>query len=153
MNGSHELYVELRSDIEALAGALFEVTEGEVRKRSAFLPHGAVLAASGEVSLVAAAPPEFEERAVSDIEVLPLLHEALRSAARERDIRVVAVCEDVTITPENGPSSAAIKVLIEHRRGLSLALYLPHHPIRNGEREFGQIFVTEAPPEVKPWAD
>ncbi len=152
MSGTDELYVELRPDIEALASALFEVTEGMVRERGAFLPHGAVLAASGEPSLVIAAPSEFEERAVSPMEVLSLLREALRSTARDREIRAVAVCEDVTITPEGEPSTAAIKVLVEHRRGLCVALYLPHHPVRGGAHEFGQVFAMAASPEVTPWA-
>jgi hypothetical protein len=147
------LYHELRPDIEALASALFPLSEEFIRNQGEFLPHGAVLGGEGKPRLIMALP-DFEEPELSCTEVLPLLHEALRDEARKDDeLRAVAVCEDVTITPEGEESTAAIKVLVEHRRGLYLALYLPHHPTPSGDRTFGSVFVIPAAPEVLPWGE
>ena len=109
------LYLSLKPEVETLAAPLFEASEIFVRKRGAFLPHWAVLTASGEVKLVAAAPPGFETRKVSPPEVLPLLHEALRAAAGKEGASALAVSEDVTITLSGQKSTKAIKVLVEHK--------------------------------------
>jgi hypothetical protein len=153
MSDSDALYAELKPDIQGLAGPLFEVSDGFVRERGAFLPHGAVLNANGEARLIVAAPPGFEDRGVSTTEVLPMLHEALRAAAREEQLRAVAVCEDVTIAPEAEKKTAAIKVLVEHQRGLCVALYLPYQRKWLGGYSFGSVFAKPAIPEVRIWGD
>ena len=100
MSDSDALYAELKPDIEALAAPLFDVSEFFVRQRGGFLPHGAVLVANGDTRMVMAAPPGFEDHAVSPLEILPMLHEGLRVAARVEILRAIAVCDDVTIVPE-----------------------------------------------------
>jgi hypothetical protein len=147
------LYAELKPDIQQLAGPLFEVSDSFVRKRGAFLPHGAVLTASGETRMIMAAPPDFEKRPVSTTEVLPMLHEALRVAAREEKLRAIAACEDVTVTMEGQKQTAAIKVLVEHERGLCVALYLPYRRKWLGGYNFGNMFVRSAIPEVVAWGN
>jgi hypothetical protein len=62
---------------------------------------------------------------LSPVEILLRLHLALRTGAIEHELSAVAVCEDVSITPAEGKQTKAVKVLIEHRRGLTVALYLP----------------------------
>lgn len=153
MSNSDALYAELKPDIEALATPLFDLSEGLVRKRGGFLPHGAALTASGETSMVMAAPPGFEDHVVSAIDVLPMLHEALRATASNDTLRAIAVCEDVTIVPEGEKKTAAIKVLVEHQRGLCVALYLPYKRKLLGGHNFGNIFVKPASPEVRIWGD
>jgi len=151
MTSADTLYSLLKPDIEALASPLFDASQVFVRNRGAFLPHGAVLTPSGEVRLVAAAPPGFETRAVSAPEVLPLLHQALRATANREGAVAVAVSEDVTITPEGQKPTKAIKVLVEHRRGLTVALYLPFdHSFLKG-CSFGTMLVLPASPEVYAW--
>ncbi len=153
MSAPDALYVALKPDIEGVSGHLFEVSVDCLRNRGAFLPHGAVLNAQGETRMVMAAPPGFETRAVSSTEVLPMLHEALRTAAREPDIQAVAVCEDVTVVPEGGRQTAAIKVLVEHQRGLCVALYLPYKKKLLGGYGLGVVFAKPATPEVRVWRD
>lgn len=153
MSYSDSLYTKLKPDVQALAGPLFDLSDRLVRKRGAFLPHAAVLDTSGDVRLLTAAPPGLENRAVSSVEVLPALHDALRATACAEDLRAIAVCEDVTITPHGGKKTAAIKVLVEHQGGLCVALYLPFHRKGVGGYEFGQIFATPANPEVRIWED
>jgi hypothetical protein len=147
-----DLFVELKPHVEALAEPLFGASEMFVRKRGAFLPHGAVLAADGEVRLIMAGSDDDGDR-VSSTDVLPRLHDGLRSAAHDDAVEAVAVCEDVTITPAGEKPTKAIKVLVEHRRGLTVALYLPWRRKFFVGRAFGQVMATAAEPEVLPWAD
>jgi hypothetical protein len=88
---------------------------------------------------------------VSAIEVLPNLHEALRQAAREHELDAVAVCEDVTVTRAGQKPTKAVKVLVEHRRGLCVALYSAWHRKVLGGCEFDETWASAADPEVDPW--
>ncbi len=148
-----DLFAELKPDIEALAGPLFEATEDFVRKRGQFLPHGAVLETNGNLRMVMAAPDGDLEALTSAPEILPNLHRALRAQAQQHDLAAVAVCEDVTITPAEEKQTRAVKVLVEHRRGLCTALYLPWRRKLFGGLVFGEIMAVAAEPEVKPWAE
>jgi len=145
-----DLFAEFKPQIEALAEPLFGASEMFVRERGGFLPHGAVLEASGEVRLIMAAPDNLDAP-VSPAEILPRLHDALRAAARDHELAAVAVCEDVTITAAEQKSTKAVKILVEHRRGLTVALYLPWRRKLLGGRVFGQVMLLEAQPEVQPW--
>lgn len=152
MTAWDELYSERKEDIQALASPLFEASEVFVRNRGAFLPHGAVLLANGEVQLIAAAPPEFEKRAVCPAEVLPLLHDALRQAVKKNDaIVATAVSEDVTITPEGGRATRAMKVLIEHMRGLTVALYVPFRRKLLKGYVFEEMIAISVTSEIRAW--
>lgn len=147
-----DLFAELKPQIEALAEPLFGASEGFVRRRGGFLPHGAVLEAGDDVRLIMAAPDDLDAPVSSGV-ILPRLHEALRAEARNHDVAAIAVCEDVTITPAGQKATKAVKVLVEHRRGLTVALYLPWKRKMLGGHEFGQMMVLAATPEVQPWGD
>jgi hypothetical protein len=147
-----DLFAELKPQIEAVAEPLFGASEMFVRKRGGFLPHGAVLEAGGQVRLMMAAPDDLDAP-TSPAEILPRLHAALRADARDHDLAAIAVCEDVTITPAGQKSTKAVKVLVEHRRGLTVALYLPWKRKLFGGHVFGQVMALEAKPEVQPWGD
>lgn len=150
MQSSEELYSELKPDIAALATPLFEVSEKFIGNRGMFLPHGGALKESGEIILVAGAPPADWTNAT---EVLPLVHDGLRASVRECPCLAVAVAEDVTVAvPGQGPTTA-IKVLFEHRRGLCVAMYLPFKKRVFGGYSFGSPFTVSAAPEVKPWGE
>jgi hypothetical protein len=147
---TNSLFRELKPDVEQLAHPLFQASCDFVKARGMFLPHGAVLTAGGEVRLVMAVPPG-EDRPVSTIEILPLLYEALRQAAGADDLRAVAVCEDVRIALAGTNQRPAVKVLLEHRRGLCVALYMPFRKRMFLGYRFEEIFVQPANPEVGPW--
>jgi hypothetical protein len=144
------LFRELKPDVERLALPLFEASVNFIKPRGTFLPHGAVLTSDDEVRLAMAVPPG-EDRLVSTVEVLPLLHEALRQSAGTENLRAVAVCEDVRITLPGKPQTPAIKVLLEHRRGLCVALYRPFHKRVFLGYRFDDVFIQPANPEVDPW--
>ncbi len=147
-----DLFAELQPHIEALAEPLFGASETFVRKRGEFLPHGAVLDSAGDVHLVMAGHDD-PAAPVSAPEILPRLHDALRQSAQEHEVDAVAVCEDVTITPSGEKPTKAVKVLIEHRRGLTLALYLPWKKKMFGGPAFGEVMAVDAEPEVAPWVE
>ena len=141
------LYGELKGDLQALSSPLFGFAEQQVRKRGAFLPFGAALERNGEVTLHAASDGE---EVTSSTEILPILHQGLRSAAAEHDSSAVAVCEWVKITPQGGEQTDAVKVLVEHERGLTIAFYVPCRRRALFGWRFDAMFVKPATPEVRP---
>ena len=148
MQSDEELYSELKPDVAALATPLFEMSEKFVGKRGNFLPHGAALKESGDVILIAGAPPSDWTNAT---EVLPLVHDGLRASVRESPCAAVAVAESVTVTVPGQRPTTAIKVLLEHRRGLCVALYIPFKKRLFRGYSFGSPFTVPASPEVMPW--
>jgi len=145
-----DLYPELKADLQQLAGPLFQVSTIFIRKRGAFLPHGAVLNASNEVRLLMATPDDNPDKEVSTTEVLPLLHASLRKATLA-DVKAVGVCEDVRVAFEGQPETRAIKVLVEHQRGLCVAFYLPFARRMLWGWKFGEMIAKPASAEVKCW--
>lgn len=140
------LYVELQDDLQVLADPLFDFAGEQVAKRGAFLPFGAVLNSLGEVDLHGATGGADVE---SPAEVLPLLHEGLLDAAA--DALALAVCEWVSIQPDGGKTTDAIKVLVEHSRGLTVAFYLPMRKKLIGGWVADEMLVMPADPEVGAW--
>jgi hypothetical protein len=151
MADQDSLYRELKPYVEQLAGSLFEPTQIFIKKRGAFLPHGATLTEAGEIQLVMATG-DSDSDVVSSLEVLPALHAGLRQSALQEGIIAVAVCEDVLIRTKGEKETRAIKVLVEHKRGLSVALYMP---FRRGwlGYSYGDVFVIPAAPEVNAWSE
>jgi len=145
-----ELYAELKGDIAAVANPLFDFSEKCLKERGNFLPHGAVLDANGKVGLVAASPDPNGRS--NSTEVLPLLHEGLRAQARESELVAIGVAENVMVTPQGQPTTEAIKVLFEHKRGLVVALYLPFKKKFLRGYSFGQAFTVVTTGEVNAWA-
>lgn len=148
MNSPDELYAELKGDIAALANPLFELSEKFLNSQGNFLPHGAVLTVENEVKLVAATSGND---VATSVEVLPILHDGLRQQARELTLKAIGVAENVTVTLEGQRPSKAIKVLIEHTRGLVVALYLPFEKRLLRGYMMGSTFSKLAEPEVNAW--
>jgi hypothetical protein len=140
------LYTELKPSIESVATALFELSEKFLRANGNFLPHAAELTDTGEVKLVAADPGRD---LTNSSEVLPLLHAGLRGCAS--NVVAIGVAENVTVTLENQRPTQAIKVLFEHKRGLTVALYLPFEKKFLRGYSFGNVFSVAASPEVSAW--
>ncbi len=143
-----DLYSQAKQDFQVVSEPLFDFAEQQVRRRGAFVPFGAVLDGSAKVSLHAAS--SGADRA-SCLELLPLLHEGLRSRDRE-GVRAVAVCEWVKITPEGSSQTDAIKVLVEHANGLTVAFYLPMRRKMLGKWHVGEMLVLPAEPEIGLWS-
>ena len=142
-----EVYREVQDDLNQIVAPLFEFGESQIRKRGTFLPFGATLDASGEVGLEAASTGE---EYVSAIEILPVLHEGLRARAKEDELLAVAVCEWVNIN-RDAQRTDAMKVLVEHKRGLTVAFYVPCHKRFMKGWQFEPMFALSAEAEVKAW--
>ena len=136
---------EQLADVKPLIETLFDLSCDFVSKFGNFLPHGASLDQMGDVTLCAAAP---ENERTDATEVLPLLHEGLRAQTSKLDTLAVAVSESVFIGPDMTP---AIKVLVEHRAGMTLAYYLPWKKRMLRKPTFGEMVIQEAEPEVGQW--
>jgi len=152
MSTPDDLYAELKPDIQAVAESLFEGSKAILNKLGNFLPHGAVLTEQGEVQLVSASPDTGRDL-VNSTEVLPVLHDGLRRQSRGTLLKAIGVAENVTVTLEGKRPTQAIKVLFEHKRGLTVALYLPFRRRFLRGYTFGEVFSKAAPPEVKAWTD
>jgi hypothetical protein len=139
-----ELYETARADLHPISEPLFGFAEQQVLKRGIFLPFGAIMDVAGNVQLQAAAG---EHELTNSVEILPLLHQGLRSSMRE-DTRAVAVCEWVKITPPGSRQTDAIKVLVEHSNGLAIAFYLPMRKKLLGSWEYGDLITMPAQHEV-----
>ena len=143
-----DLYKELQADLDRLSGPLFEFAEQQVRKNGMFLPFGAILKQSGEITFEAATSGEKIE---SCIEVLPILHEGLRATVKKGGVSALAICEWTKITCEGRKQTEAMKVLIEHERGLTVAFYVPCHKSVFGGWSFEEMFAQQVEPEVMAW--
>jgi len=152
MGKDDALYNELKTEISLVANVLFDLSETTLRKRNGFLPHAAVLTDSGEVILHTALPGQSTDESTS-ADVLSLLHDGLRQKAREMSLQAIGVAENVTVTLEDQSSVKAIKVLFEHKRGLSIALYLPYKKKLLHGYVMGSSFALPVTPEVNAWED
>jgi hypothetical protein len=146
MTVAEDLYAELKPSMASLVSPLFKLSEKFLRANGNFLPHAAVLTDTGEVRLVAADPGRDQ---TNSVEVLPLLHAGLRASGE--NVIAIAVAENVTVTLDNRRPTKAIKVLFEHKRGLTIALYLPFEKKFLKGYAFGNTFSVSANPEVKAW--
>jgi hypothetical protein len=149
LTDEEELYGEVKPDVRALALPLFELSEKALRERGSFLPHAAALT-EGKVRLVGAMCNTANGIANST-HIKPLLRQGLRTMALERPVTAVGVAETVTFTPDGQAPSQAIKVLLEHHRGLTMALYLPFAQDTSGDIKFGSTKSMFVPPEMNPW--
>jgi hypothetical protein len=148
MTSTDALYAELKPEIGAVANQLFDLSEVFLRKQGNFLPHAAVLTNDGEIKLVAATA---ENDVVNATEILPILHDGLRQQAREQPLKAIGVAENVTVTFEGQRPTKAIKVLFEHKRGLTVALYLPFEKKLLRGYIMGTTISKLAAPEINAW--
>ena len=149
MSSLADLYAELKNDVVAIADPLFDHSRKGLRARDDFLPHAAVLSADGKVVLMGAMTGSKDGQA-SAAHILPMLLNGIRQVAREKVLVAVGLAENVSLTRGETPMQA-IKVLLEHERGLTVAMFLPFHKADTGDYYFGEAFVTPAPPELKLW--
>jgi hypothetical protein len=138
-----------QDELGKLADPLLGFAREQVAKRGGFLPFGASLTTAGQVVFQAASNGA---EVASSLEVLPLLHEAMRLGSQKEPVAAVAVCEWVKISTERGTTDA-IKVLLEHVSGFAVAFYVPCTKRLLRGWSFGEVFYVSAKPEVQPWGN
>jgi hypothetical protein len=149
MANTPELYREIKGDLDAVAGPLFDFGRKMVAKQGAFLPFGVALGPDGKLAHCGGATGK--EKA-SSVEMLPLIHAGLRQAAKQNGARALGVCEWVKITPPNAAQTDAIKVLVEHVKGGAFRFYVPCAKRLLRGWEFGAMIALGAEPEINAWA-
>ncbi|MDF3018896.1 MAG: hypothetical protein K0Q92_199 [Steroidobacteraceae bacterium] len=149
MSSLADLYAELKADVVAVADPLFEHSQKRLQAKDDFLPHAAVLSAEGKVVLMGAMTGSRDGQA-NAAHILPMLLNGVRQVSREKVLTAIGIAENVSLTRGEMPMHA-IKVLLEHERGLTVALFLPFHKADSGEYFFGEAFVTPAPPALNLW--
>jgi hypothetical protein len=145
-----EIYAAVKADLGALARPLFEKSELLLRERGDFLPHAAVLSPDGRVSLLGAMCTTKDGFANS-WHILPIVHDGLRAMVNERELSALGIAERVDVIPGEG-AAPAVKVLLEHQRGLAIAFYMPFAREESGEYSFGRMVTLFTEPEVNAWS-
>ena len=150
MEDAKALYAELKPEIEIVATPLFDLSKRLLRDRGNFLPHAVILNGLGKVTLVGA---KTEHDLTTSAEVLPFLQGTLRALVvkGKGGVAAVGIAENVNITIPGQSATDAIKVLFEHRRGLTVALYVPFGKKFLGGYVFGDMISMLATPEVNAW--
>lgn len=142
------LYAEVKGDVVALADPLFEQAQKVLQVRDDFPPSAAVMTSEGRVVVLGAMTGTKGGAATAE-QVLAMLHAGIRQMSRERVLTGVAFSQLVFVTRANEPVQA-IRVLVEHERGLTVAMNLPFWKI-DGEYNYGEAFVTPAAPPLNLW--
>lgn len=149
MSSLADLYAELKADVVAIADPLFDHSRKRLQAKDDFLPHAALLSAEGKVVLMGAMTGSRDGQASAE-HILPMLLNGVRQVSREKVLTAIGIAENVSLT-RGDTSMQAIKVLLEHERGLTVAMFLPFHKADTGEYHFGEAFVTPAPPALNLW--
>ena len=149
MRSLSELYAELKTDVVAIADPLIEQSQQRLQARDDFLPHAAVLNTEGKVALIGAMTGSRGGQA-SAVQIMPMLHKGIQQMSREKVLVAIGIAENVSLTRADMPMQA-IKVLLEHERGLTVAMFLPFYKSGEGEYYFGVAFVTPATPALNLW--
>ena len=149
MSTQAEIYAAVKGELGTLARPLFEKSEQLLRERGDFLPHAAVLTPEGRVSLLGAMC-NTKDGFANSWHILPMVHDGLRSMASERDLLAVGVAERVDAIPGGG-TVHAVKVLLEHQRGLAIAFYMPIVRDDMDKIAFGKMITLFTESEVNAW--
>jgi hypothetical protein len=148
MSSLADLYNELKADVVAIADPLFEHSRKQLLAKDDFLPHAAVLDTEGKVVAMGAMTGSRDGQARADY-IMPMLAKGIRQVSSEKVLVAIGIAENVSLTRGEMPMQA-IKVLLEHERGLTVAMFLPFHKAED-DYYFGEAFVTPAPPLLNLW--
>jgi hypothetical protein len=133
-----------QDDLDRLLREALPFAQQCLAKYGEFFPYGVSLANSGATGMVAA--NEGSEHPAST-DLLTMLYDGLRGQSAE--LRGAAVVSDVRI---KDPDGDAIKIEIEHREGVAMAVLLPY---RAQKKMFGRDVVYSdmraAPAERRIW--
>jgi hypothetical protein len=148
MDDKQALYTEIKPDMQAVSSSLFDLSKQLLHTQGDFLPHAAVLTAESKLELVGA---KGDNELTTALEILPLLHGGLRGLAKQKILSAIGIAESVIITRPGQSATKAIKVLFEHRRGITVALYMPYKRKLLKGYVYDPIFSILADPEVNAW--
>ncbi len=115
-------------DLDTLLKEMLLFARTMLAKQGAVLPFGASMGIDGKVTM---AQGYTGYGTSAPQRVVNVILDGFRRAARDHEVRAVAVCYDAVITdPVTGQRSDAILTLLEHENGEALAVYLPYRHVR-----------------------
>jgi hypothetical protein len=130
---------ELKDEIEQLLKYLLPFAREKLNRDGEFYPYAAIVAADGELKLVAAAAGEEPDAG----DLLLALHQELREQAAEGSIRASGIAADVTLTdPDSGETTDAVQVELDHAEAEPVDVYVPYESAENGIK-FGDLVAAE----------
>ena len=150
MSTHADIYAAVKGDLGTLARPLFEKSAQLLRERGDFLPHAAVLTPEGRVSLLGAMC-NTKEGFANSWHILPMVQDGLRSMAGERPLVAVGIAERVDTIPGGG-TMHAVKVQLEHQRGLAIAFFMPIVRDDLDKIAFGKMVTLFTETEVNAWS-
>jgi hypothetical protein len=131
--------VELKDEIEQLLKYLLPFAREKLNRDGEFYPYAAIVAADGELKLVAAAAGEEPDAG----DLLLALHQELREQAAEGSIRASGIAADVTLTdPDSGETTDAVQVELDHAEAEPVDVYVPYESAEDGIK-FGDLVAAE----------
>ena len=130
---------ELKGEIEQLLKYLLPFAREKLNRDGEFYPYAAIVAADGELKLVAAAAGEEPDAG----DLLLALHQELREQAAEGSIRASGIAADVTLTdPDSGETTDAVQVELDHAEAEPVDVYVPYESAEGGIK-FGDLVAAE----------
>jgi hypothetical protein len=130
---------ELKDEIEQLLKYLLPFAREKLNRDGEFYPYAAIVAANGEIKLVAAAAGEEPDAG----DLLLALHQELREQAAEGSIRASGIAADVTLTdPDSGETTDAVQVELDHAEAEPVDVYVPYESVEDGIK-FGDLVAAE----------
>lgn len=120
--------------------AVMPLAEELLTKHGEFLPFGASLSQSNEVSLAAAGVTEDVEPSLAAIR---LLEDGFRRGAAEAKYKATALVYDVRVVPpQKAEKQDAIAVRLDHRDRYAVVVYFPYVITASGEPALDAPFAT-----------
>jgi hypothetical protein len=130
-----------QKELNAILNALFGFAEEQIRKHGEFFPFAAVIAADGELRMVAV---QMEEERPQSTAVIEELYRVLAPQAESGAIRAAGVCMDVLMTPPGAESKTdALRADLEHLDDRVVQAFVPYRKKRLGGYEFGELLLEE----------
>lgn len=125
-------------EFDALLDAVFGFARQQIERHGEFFPFAAVVAADGELRMIAT--QMAEERPLSQ-DVIDDLYRVLTAEAASGAIRAAAACADVLVTPPGTQTKVdALRADIEHIAGHPTQVFQPYKKKRLRGYEFEEIF-------------
>ena len=138
--------VNPKEESEKLINALLPLTEEMLQRYGEFYPHGGYMDADEKITLVGAEDPDTDRPKSKDL--VYILRDSLRQAARTRGCRAAAIVLDVIVRlPKSHQKSDAIQVDVEHADGYVAEVFFPYQ-IADGNVVYGETFAQKGEREI-----
>lgn len=128
-----------KNEAEELMNSLIPFAEKMLSQNGEFFPYGATIKSDGKIALAAGFSGSEQPQSQ---EVIDLLHQAFKTAAKTKQCKATGLVYDVRVTlPESGEKSDALAIELDHASGYSVLVYVPYK-IEKSKVNFGVMFTN-----------